>query len=510
LLKDHLGRWTLRVLVALAVLAIAYYLSWWRDAQGWRSPLLSAMLAAAFAYSGAQMFGVWAIYLAARRRAAAPPLTRRPTVDVFITACREPLDLVERSLAAACAMRGEHRTWLLDDGDDPLLASLAARLGAGYLTRPTRRDAKAGNINAALTRTDGDVIVIFDVDHVPTPDFLDRTIGYCADAQVGFVQAMLTFSNGAESWVARAATETGLDYYNPTSIGADALGCAMLVGSNALIRRSALESIGGYHPGLAEDLATSVALHAAGWQSVYVAEPLAPGLSPSDVPAWFAQQLKWSRGVFELLLTTYPRLFGRLTWRQRLGYAVRMTYYWVGLISGVHLVATLAILIAGSRVVQIAWLDYLLHILPLGVLTLLIRQVAMRTWRHPATPTVPCWRAMLLVYATWPVYMLAWTMAVLRVPLGFRPTPKSAGNTLKHSWLIPQTLGLVLLITALLHALLAGEEPLHPVVASFAAGQGLALAALLWQAWRPQRGPSCTGWSHTLRPRDRWSKDRVA
>src|SRR5215210_8599968 len=134
---------------------------------------------------------------------------------------------------------------------------------------------------------------------------------------------MLTFSNGSESFVARAATETGIEYYNPTSIGADALGGVALVGSNALIRRTALDSIAGYHPGLAEDLATSVALHAAGWQSAYVPEPLAPGLSPPDVPAWFAQQLKWARGVFELLLTVYPRAFSRLTWGQRLSYAVR-------------------------------------------------------------------------------------------------------------------------------------------------------------------------------------------
>jgi cellulose synthase (UDP-forming) len=484
---DRIGRWLLRVLVALGVVALGYYMSWWRDAEGWKSPVLSAMLAVAFAYTAVQMLGAWALYLAARRRGAAPPLGRRPTVDVFITACREPLDLVEHSLAAACAMRGEHRTWLLDDGDDPRLADLAVRLGAGYFTRPTRRDAKAGNINAALGRTDGEVVVIFDVDHVPTPDFLERTLGYFADPQVGFVQVMLTFSNGGESWVARAATESSLDYYNPTSIGADALGAAALVGSNALIRRAALDSIGGYHPGLAEDLATSIALHAAGWQSAYVAEPLAPGLSPPDVPAWFAQQLKWARGVFELLLTAYPRSFGRLTWGQRLGYAVRTTYYWVGLVSCVHLVTTLAILVAGSRVAQVGWLDYLLHIAPLGIVTLLVRQAALRTWRHPATLTTPWWRAMILVYATWPVYTLAWTMAVLRVPLSFRPTPKSASDTLKPSWLIPQALGLALLVTALVNALVTGDESLHPVVALFAAGQGLALAGLISQALRPWR-----------------------
>jgi cellulose synthase (UDP-forming) len=479
------GRWLLRVLIVLALFALGYYLSWWLHARAWTSPILSAMLAAAFAYTGTQLIGAWVLYFAARRRPAQPTLMRPPTIDVFVTACREPPDLVERSLAAACAMRGEHRIWLLDDGDDPRLADLTARLGAGYLTRPTRQDAKAGNVNAALARTDGEIVVIFDVDHVPTPDFLERTLGYFADPRIGFVQVMLTFSNENQSWVARAATETALDYYNPTSIGADGLGAAALVGSNALIRRAALDSIGGYHPGLAEDLATSVALHAAGWRSAYVAEPLAPGLAPPDVPAWFAQQLKWARGVFELLLTAYPRSFGHLTWGQRWGYAVRMTYYWVGLVSAVHLVATLAILVADSQETQVAWADYLLHITPLCVLTLLVRQAAIRTWRHPSTPTAPCWRAMMLVYATWPVYTLAWTMAILRVPLGFRPTPKSATSTVKPSWLVPQALALALLVGALLRAPVVGDEPMLPLVIVFAAGQCLGLATLLLQALRP-------------------------
>jgi cellulose synthase (UDP-forming) len=494
---DRLGRWVLRVLIVLGLLALTYYLSWWVHARAWASPILSAMLAAAFAYTGAQFLGAWVLYLAARQHPAPPALMRRPTVDVFVTACREPPDLVERSLTAACVIRGEHRTWLLDDGDDQRLANLAARLGAGYLTRATQRDAKAGNINAALARTDGEVVVIFDVDHVPRPDFLERTLGHFGDPLIGFVQVMLTFSNGDESWVARAATETAIDYYNPTSIGSDALGAAALVGSNALIRRAALDSIGGYQPGLAEDLATSVALHATGWRSAYVAEPLAPGLAPPDVPAWFAQQLKWARGVFELLLTAYPSSFGRLTWGQRWAYAVRITYYWIGLVSGVHLVATLAILVTDSRMAQAMWLDYLLHIAPLGVLTLLVRQAAIRTWRHPATPTSPCWRAMLLVYATWPIYTLAWIMAVLRVPLGFRPTPKSASSTLKPSWLLPQVLALALLIATLMRALLAGEEPPHSVIVVFAAGQCLSLTALLWHALRP-RASVVPAWSrHT-------------
>jgi cellulose synthase (UDP-forming) len=472
-MSERTGVWLLRGLVVLGIIALIYYFSWWRVPGRIISPWLTLALVLATIYNWTQLAGNWLLYLAARRRPAPPPPPKGLTIDVFVTAYNEPYALIERSLAAACAMRGDHRTWLLDDGADPALASLAKRLGAGYLMRTDRTDAKAGNVNAALSRTTGDVVVIFDVDHVPAPDFLERTVGYFADPTIGFVQVMLTFYNNRASWVARAAAESSLDFYNPTSMGADGIESATLIGSNVLIRRTALASIGGYRPGLAEDLATSIALHAAGWRSVYVAEPLAPGLAPPDVPAWFRQQLKWARGVFELLLTQYPRFFGRLTWGQRLSYAVRMTYYWIGAAISVHLLFTIAMLIGGSSVARVDFQQYLVHVFPLALITLLTRQVALHIWRHPSTPTTLLWRAMALVYATWPIYTLTWVMALLRLPLTFRPTPKGPTGDLNPLWLLPQVVALLLIGGAILHAfVVAGEGP--PPLLFFVAGlQGI-------------------------------------
>lgn len=115
--------------------------------------------------------------------------------------------------------------------------------------RSTHEDAKAGNINAALRRTDGDIVVIFDADHAPTPDFLERSLGYFADPAIGFVQVMLTFENGRKSWVAGAATQSSVDFYNLAAPGMDGLRSATLVGTNALIRRTCLTSIGGLSAG---------------------------------------------------------------------------------------------------------------------------------------------------------------------------------------------------------------------------------------------------------------------
>lgn len=468
------------ILVILGVGALGYFYSWWFIDGRLTSPWLLFILLCALLYGGIQLLGNWLLYLKARRTIP-PSLSTELTVDIFVTACNEPHALVERALAAACAVRGQHRTWLLDDGADPALRTLARRLGAGYLTRSDHADAKAGNVNAALARTGGDIVAIFDIDHVPTPDFLEQTLGYFDDPKMGFVQVMLTFDNRDESWVAQAASETSLEFYNPTSLGTDGIGGATLMGSNALIRRKALESIGGYQPGLAEDLATSIALHAAGWRSAYVAEPLAPGLAPPNFTAWFVQQLKWARGVFELLITAYPRLFPKLTWGQRLSYAVRMTKYWIGPAVALHLFATIFILIFGSAPVRDAFHTYLIHLAPVALLDAIIRHTALRAWKHRATPNTSLIRAVVLVYATWPIYLLAWVMAVLRRPLAFRPTPKSASGELNPVWLLPQLIVLLLLSAGILYTVVIGNHR-PSLLLLFAIFQG-ALQLMLLSQW---------------------------
>jgi cellulose synthase (UDP-forming) len=483
-LRLQRARWLMRFLVLLGLLAVGFYFSWWWHAGRFASPWLALALAAAALYNLTQVLGQWTLYLAARRRKPPPPQPAGLSVDIFVTACGEPLLLVERCLAAACAVRGPHKTWLLDDGHDPALERLAARLGAGYLTRVGRKDAKAGNLNAALAQTNGDIVVIFDIDHAPTPDFLERSAGYLADPAVGFVQVMLTFCNERQSWVARASSESSLDFYNPTSIGADGLGSATLIGSNALIRRAALDSIGGYQPGLAEDLATSLALHGAGWRSVYVPEPLAPGLAPPDLAAWFTQQLKWARGVFEILLTDYPRLWPRLTWGQRAAYSVRMTYYWIGPVAAVHIFFLIALLLGGNGVAQLDFREYLVHVAPLAVMLVVLRQAALACWRHASTPQRPLWRAIVLVYATWPIYTVAWLLAVMRVPVAFRPTPKSTSSGLLNPvWILPQVVALACLCAGIAYALAGSTSGVSFFVPLFAAAQALPHAILITQ-WR--------------------------
>lgn len=440
------------ILVVLGLSALIFYYSWWFREGRLTSPWLVLAFIIALFYGGIQILGNWLMYLATHYSSkTSPPPVNDLTVDVFITACGEDPALIERALTAACTMRGQHKTWLLDDGRDPALARLAEQLGAGYLTRQERKHAKAGNVNAALAHTNGDIVVIFDVDHAPKPNFLERSLGYFTDPEVGFVQVMLTFENNQDGWVAQSAAETSYDFYNPTSIGADGVKSATLIGTNSLIRRKALESIGGYQPGLAEDLETSIAFHAAGWRSAYVSEPLAPGFAPPDLDAWFTQQFKWARGVFETLLTAYPRYFSNLKLGQRLFYPVRMTYYWVGLITCLHLFITLYALLGNNHNFLISFEQYLSHFLPLFAVSLLIRILALRRWRHWSLQSSLQGKPIALVFATWPIYTLAWLMALLRIPLGFRPTPKTATGSISLLWVLPQLVTTFLLVIGLFY-----------------------------------------------------------
>lgn len=445
------------ILVIGGSVALLFYYSWWLQSGRLMSPWFVLGFAGALFYGVTQILLSWVVYLGIHHRPLTQP--KRPqdlTVDVFVTACGEEYALVKRNLLACCAMRGESSIWLLDDGDDPELAELARKLGVGYLTRSGRYDAKAGNLNAALARTWGDVIALFDIDHIPQPDYLEKTVGYFSDPTIGFVQVMPTFANsGGHGFVAQAATETSFDFYNPTSLGMDGFDSVTKMGSNSLIRRTALEGIEGYRPGLAEDLATSIALHAAGWRSRYVAEPLAPGLAPPDLVAWFTQQFKWARGVFEVLLTDYPRLFSRLNWGGRMAYAVRTTKYLVGPVIFIHLAVIIAVLILGSETALATLQEYFFYLTPVVVMDMAIRHLALRRWHHPSIIIESLWRAIIIVYTTWPIYTLAWGMAVLRIPVSFRPTPKKQAEGINPLWLLPQLASVVLLFTTVLFSIIA-------------------------------------------------------
>ena len=333
--------------IALGMVASGVYFGWWFIDGRLSHPIPATVLVLAALYTTMQIYFAWYVY-AAIEPAEVPPPPPGVSVDVFVPVYDEAYELVETSLRAALAMRYPHRTYLLDDARDPRFAELAAGLGIGYLTREGTRHAKAGNVNAALARSSGEFVTVFDVDHIPARDFLDVVLGAFDDPKVAFVQGGVAFYNRDDSLVSRATIEQAYDIYGPTSMGMHGCNAAPVWGSHTTFRRAALDNIGGYQPGLAEDLHTSLRLHAGGWRSVFVPNVHAAGLVPSDFRAFTMQQRKWSRGVFGVLLELYPRVWPQLTWSQRIAYLVRSRFYLIGPVFAAHAFFAVYVLLLGT------------------------------------------------------------------------------------------------------------------------------------------------------------------
>ncbi len=451
------------LLILPGIVAGVQLLRVWLEAWGQQALFIWLPLGAVLAFSLGQCAISWFLYLRFGRREV-PPAPHGLSVDLFVTACREPLWLVERTLAAAVRVRYPHVTYLLDDGREPALAKAAQRLGAEYLTREGNRDHKAGNINAALARTRGEFVGIFDVDHVPAPDFLDRTLAFFADAGLGFVQAMVTFSNTRENLLAEASAQTSYEYYNLSAVGKDRCGGAGLMGSNAVIRRSALASIGGYQAGLAEDLETSLALHSTGWRSAYVCEPLAPGLTPASFAGFAKQQLKWSRGVFGAALRSLRGPFFRLSLTQKMCYGLRFSNYLAGVMFFLNMWVVAAALFWPALSIERVLFPWI----PLVLTALVIRFYGLRVWAtDPEARRGFLFKGLSLVLSAWPFYVVAFVSTLARVRVPFIPTPKTAGWPIRTWLLLPQATMTSLLTVAVSWRLLHWAEAPMPVTLAF-------------------------------------------
>jgi cellulose synthase (UDP-forming) len=251
-------------------------------------------------------------------------------IAVLIPTYNEGAEVLMPTIAAAVAMRLEHETWVLDDGERPEIAELASDLGARYLARTDHSHAKAGNVNNALRHLDVDLVAILDADHVASPDFLVRTLGYFSDPKVALVQTPQDFYN-VDSFehdgtaAERAQFHEQALFYRVIQPGKNRWAGAFWCGTGAVVRLSALRAVGGVATEtITEDIHTTIRFHRAGWHTVYHNEVLARGLAASDAETYQAQRLRWGTGAMQLLRRESPLTVPGLTLGQRLTYATTL------------------------------------------------------------------------------------------------------------------------------------------------------------------------------------------
>jgi cellulose synthase (UDP-forming) len=329
---DH--GWLVRLITVLALGWGAVYLVW---RLGWSSHgVVPALFVALFA---AEVFGWVSLGAYAYLAWKPPPLERRsrhqtwPTIDVFVCTYDEPVSVVASTLVGCRAISEPHTTYLLDDGARPSMEALAAQLEAVYVTRPDNRHAKAGNINHALDVTHGELILMLDADHVPLPNILDATVNYFDDPEVALVQTPHDFSNRDSIQHTKLERNEQTLFYQVIAPGKDRDNAMFWCGSAALIRRSALESVGGVLTDtVAEDFHTTIAMHARGWRTRYHSETLVQGLAPHDLAGFLLQRARWARGNLGVFRTKQNPLTCRgLSARQRTSYLSSLLNYFSSL-----------------------------------------------------------------------------------------------------------------------------------------------------------------------------------
>ncbi|HEU4383772.1 MAG TPA: glycosyltransferase [Anaeromyxobacteraceae bacterium] len=358
---------------ALAVVAVAvslYYL-YWRQAETFNpaAPTFSWLL------YGAEVFGFVTTVLfyftvwRPRERTAPPPLPGR-SVDVLVPTKNEPLAVLRTTLLACNDLRYPHRTLVLDDGARPEVEALCAELNCVYLARRSSEHAKAGNLNFGLAHSRAEFVALFDADHVPLPHFLDRLMGYFADDSVGFVQVPQEFYNvdsiqhrwdrkGKRIWAEQYL------FFSVIQPGKDRWNAAFFVGSCAILRRTALEDIGGFPTGsITEDMLTSIRIHARGWASVYHREFLAYGIAAQTLAPFAIQRQRWGVGNWQVFAKANPLFLPGLSLPQRLCYLGSMIYPLEGLQKIIFYATPPIALVTGVLPMRALDAEYLLHFVP--------------------------------------------------------------------------------------------------------------------------------------------------
>lgn len=398
----------------------------------------------------------------------APEMKTQWKVDMLTTACPgEPKDMIINTLKAMQAVRYPHTSYLCDESDDPELREVCRELGVVHCTRTEKVDAKAGNINNALKQATGDICVVLDPDHVPVPEFLDRVLPYFEDEKVGYVQVVQAYGNQSDSLIALGAAEQTYHFYGPMMMCMHKYGTVQAIGANCTFRRAALDSIGGHAPGLSEDMHTAMRIHAKGWKSVYVPEVLSRGLVPSTMPAYYKQQLKWSRGTFDLLFKVYPRLFRNFTWRQKLHYLVLPLYFLFGLVNFIDIMIPVACLALAEvpwavDIENFAWL-----FVPLCLTSLMIRVYAQR-WLLEEHEKGFHLAGGLLRTGTWWIFLTGFIYTLLDIKVPYIPTPKNDEPVNNWKLGLPNLIACLVSIGAVIYGLSIDWSPYSLTMAGFA------------------------------------------
>ncbi len=296
-----------------------------------------------------------------------------PHVDLLIPTYNEPLSVVRSTAFAAMNIdypEEKLHVYILDDGRREEFRRFCEEADIGYITRTDNQHAKAGNINHALTVVDSPYVAVFDCDHVPTRSFLQMTLGwFFKDAKLGMLQTPHyfyspdPFERNLHQFM--VIPNEGELFYGVLQDGNDLWNATFFCGSCAVLRRSALDDIGGIATEtVTEDAHTSLRMQIHRWNTAYINIPQAAGLATESLASHVGQRIRWARGMIQILRTDNPVFAPGLKWPQRLCYFNAMLHFMYAVPRLVFLTAPLVYMLLGRINIPGYWAAILAYAMP--------------------------------------------------------------------------------------------------------------------------------------------------
>ncbi|CAK7275306.1 hypothetical protein SEPCBS119000_006626 [Sporothrix epigloea] len=306
-----------------------------------------------------------------------------PTVDIFITACKEDNDVIMDTVRGACDLdypRNCFRVILLDDGNVESLAKEVEALSATYpnllyISRPkypgVPHHFKAGNLNYGLDVSlsfpggAGEYMAALDADMIPERQWLRAIIPHLViDPHMGLACPPQLFYNTPPGDPLAQSLDFFVHVIEPIK---DTMGVAWCTGSGYVARREALTEIGNFPLGsLAEDVATSTKMLGRGWKTAFVHEPLQYGTVPDDFASHLKQRTRWAIGTvdtsFKLNFCLWGDSVRQMSFAQRFSGFLYASLSLYTILLNISLFAIPIILILGKQLVayaddnQLRWL----------------------------------------------------------------------------------------------------------------------------------------------------------
>ncbi|MBL7825617.1 MAG: glycosyltransferase family 2 protein [Saprospiraceae bacterium] len=195
---------------------------------------------------------------------------------------------------------------VLDDSTDETVNIVAKKVEAlkaegfniEHIHRVNRQGYKAGALQEAMPRANGEFIAIFDADFTPRPDFLRTTMPYFENEKVGIVQTRWEHINADYSMLTKMQA-LQLNVHFTVEQAGRSYGNLLLQfnGTAGLWRKKVINEAGGWQSDtLTEDLDLSFRAQILGYKIQYLEKLGSPAELPVEMNALKGQQFRWNKG----------------------------------------------------------------------------------------------------------------------------------------------------------------------------------------------------------------------